>query len=110
MPKPYKNEGKKETQAGPFIRGAHAHYAEEQIKIFAERNGFQPWPVVRFDNGLERMIFPDCTVNEVGNEEEYSLLSRAQIPLVAGYAITVHKSQVTLLSQSLHSILSKFRA
>jgi ATP-dependent DNA helicase PIF1 len=69
-------------------------YFEEQIGIFSRQNKCQPWPVVRFDNGLTKTIFADCTTNELGNEEPYSLLSRTQIPLMAGYAVTVHKSQV----------------
>jgi ATP-dependent DNA helicase PIF1 len=75
-------------------RGTYALYYEEQIGIFSKQNKRQPWPVVRFDNGRTKTIFADCTANELGNEEPYSLLSRTQIPLMAGYAITVHKSQV----------------
>jgi len=78
------------------LRGAHAKYAEQQIKAFGDRNNKQPWPIVKFDNGLVRTIFADCTANELGNEEPYSLLSRTQIPLIAGYAITIHKSQVRM--------------
>jgi ATP-dependent DNA helicase PIF1 len=77
-----------------FTRGAHAQYFEEQIKIYAKQNKQLPWPVVQFDNGVKRTIFADCTASELGNEEPFSLLSRTQIPLMAGYAITVHKSQV----------------
>lgn len=77
-----------------YLRGSHAAYSEQQIKIYADQNKRQPWPIVKFDNGLTRTIYADCTVNELGNEEPYSLLSRTQIPLMAGYAITVHKSQV----------------
>ncbi|KAJ8118005.1 hypothetical protein OPT61_g936 [Boeremia exigua] len=75
------------------LRGDHAKYREEQIKEFANSNGRQPWPVVRFTNGVVRTIFADCTVNVLGNEEPWCRLSRTQIPLAAGYAITVHKSQ-----------------
>jgi ATP-dependent DNA helicase PIF1 len=76
-------------------RGAHAQYFEEQIKIYGKQNQRLPWPVVKFDNGLVRTIFADCTASELGNEEPYSLLSRTQIPLMAGYAITIHKCQVS---------------
>lgn len=78
------------------VRGAHAKYFEHQIKFYAEENKQQPWPIVQFDNGDTRTIYADCTANEFGNDEPYSLLSRTQIPLMAGYAITVHKSQVRL--------------
>lgn len=78
------------------LKGSYAKYSELQIEQYAKGNNLQPWPIVRFDNGLTRTIFADCTANELGNEEPYSLLSRTQIPLMAGYAITVHKSQVCL--------------
>jgi ATP-dependent DNA helicase PIF1 len=87
----------------PFTRGAHARYFEEQIKVFGKTNKRQPWPIVKFDNGLTRTIFADCTASELGNEEPFSLLSRTQIPLMAGYAITVHKSQVRFLSHVIFS-------
>lgn len=79
---------------GGDLRGDHANYREAQIKAFAAANGHQPWPVVQFTNGCTRTIFADCTVNVLGNEEPHCRLSRTQIPLAAGYAITVHKSQV----------------
>jgi ATP-dependent DNA helicase PIF1 len=94
---PRKPENRTEAGAAGmnFTRGAHARYFEEQIKTFGKENKRQPWPIVKFDNGLERTIFADCTASELGNEEPFSLLSRTQIPLMAGYAITVHKSQVS---------------
>lgn len=82
------------------LRGDHAIYRQEQIKAFAKAHDRQPWPVVRFTNGVTRTIFADCTVNVLGNEEPWCRLSRTQIPLVAGYAITVHKSQVSFVSCS----------
>ncbi|KAH3982695.1 hypothetical protein HBH70_003200 [Parastagonospora nodorum] len=92
---PRKPENRNEAGASDanFTRGTYARYFEEQIKFFAKQNKSQPWPIVKFDNGLERTIFADATASELGNEEPYSLLSRTQIPLMAGYAITVHKSQ-----------------
>lgn len=93
---PRKAENKMEAAPSgvSFTRGTYARYNEEQIKLFGKENKRQPWPVVRFDNGSTRTIFADCTVSEFGNEEPFSLLSRTQIPLMAGYAVTVHKSQV----------------
>lgn len=94
LPRKSENRSEADMPGVPFTRGAHARYFEEQIKIFGKTNKRQPWPIVKFDNGLTRTIFADCTASELGNEEPYSLLSRTQIPLMAGYAITVHKSQV----------------
>ncbi|KAK3995160.1 P-loop containing nucleoside triphosphate hydrolase protein [Cladorrhinum sp. PSN332] len=54
---------------------------------------FLGWPVVRFDNGKMRTIYPECTVTEIGPRKPYSLLCRAQVPLTAGYALSIHKSQ-----------------
>jgi len=78
----------------PLLSGDYALFREEQIRNFAQANGYKPWPVVRFDNGEQRRIYADCTTNEYGTPEPYSILSRTQIPLMAGYAITIHKSQV----------------
>ncbi|KAG9189567.1 ATP-dependent DNA helicase PIF1 [Alternaria panax] len=98
------------------LRGTHAKYAERQIKEYANQNRRQPWPVVRFDNGLTRTIYADCPCNELGNvgengdESKLSLLSRAQIPLVAGYAITVHKSQGMTLDRVIVDLREAFEA
>jgi len=88
-----RNDAAMAMSTAPSTRGAHAKYFEEQIKIYGKHNTRKPWPIVRFDNGVTKTIFADCTASELGNEEPYSLLSRTQIPLMAGYAITVHKSQ-----------------
>jgi hypothetical protein len=82
------------------ILGSHDQHRENQVQAFAKANKYGSWPVVLFDNGETRTIYADCTVNELGNEEPYSLLSRTQIPLMAGYAITVHKSQVCRCSSA----------
>lgn len=50
--------------------------------------------MIRFDNGIERTIIAECMVQEYGAGAPYSLLSGIQIPLIAGYAVTVHKAQV----------------
>jgi ATP-dependent DNA helicase PIF1 len=76
---------------------------ESTIRCFAEHNREQPWPIVRFDDGQVRTIYADCAVNELGVKEPFSILSRTQIPLMAGYAITVHKAQVRELMSHLSS-------
>jgi len=94
MPRPPKDKDDVGTPGVPLLGGDYTLFREEQIKAFAEANGYQPWPVVQFDNGELRRIYADCTTNEYGTPAPYSILSRTQIPLMAGYAITIHKSQV----------------
>lgn len=63
------------------------------IRTFVKRTAVQEWPIVHFQNGRTRTIYPRCMVNELGDDEPYNLLSRTQIPLTAAWAMTVHKAQ-----------------
>ena len=80
------------------LDGAHAEYAEHQIADFCDENEVggrkSPWPVVAFDNGVIKTLYPHCSETEYGSPKPYSLLSRTQIPIMAGYAMTIHKAQV----------------
>jgi len=78
------------------LTGPHARYCEEEIKRFSERNLFRPWPVVRFDNGLTKTIYADCSAAERGSNAPFSLLSRTQIPLMAGWGVTIHRAQASI--------------
>lgn len=73
------------------LRGEYAFLREGQIRDFinSSRNKSKMWPIVEFDNGLKRTIYADCRVNELGDEKEYTLLARTQIPLIAAWAMTV---------------------
>ncbi|KAK4225832.1 P-loop containing nucleoside triphosphate hydrolase protein, partial [Podospora fimiseda] len=79
------------------IVGAYKHKREAHIRTFANickaQYEFLGWPIVHFDNGRKKTIYPECTVNEMGAKKPYSLLCRAQVPLTAGYALSIHKSQ-----------------
>lgn len=79
----------------PPMGGSHMIMRQEKIKEFIhkEENQDKVWPVVKFKNGRQVLIFASCDVNAVGWEEPYSYLSRTQIPLVAGWALTIHKAQ-----------------
>ncbi|WQF79467.1 Putative large ribosomal subunit protein bL9/RNase H1 [Colletotrichum destructivum] len=79
----------------------------DQNQVYLENNGRELLlPEVRFANGLRRVIGPDTTVNWVGTKSPYSFLSRTQIPLVPGWALTIHKSQ----SLSLDRVIVKLAA
>lgn len=80
--------------AGPTLGGDYPQYREKMIQQFIDQAEYKFWPVVRFSNGVQRTIYADCTVNTYGTKEPYCLLSRTQIPLIPGWAITIHKSQV----------------
>ena len=76
----------------------HAVYKSARVAEFIAQESPKEYPVVRFINGEERTIFPSCQVDELGDQEPgddepYSLISRTQIPLMAAWAMTIHKCQ-----------------
>lgn len=77
----------------PTLGGSHFILRYEQAKKFITQAAQQVWPIVRFDNGRTVTIYATCDVQELGDEEPYSLLMRTQIPLQAAWAMTVHKAQ-----------------
>ena len=88
----------------PDSLGSHANHKEELISRFVDKAGRQRWPIVRFPDagGREVTIYPHSMICELGDggdlDRDYSLLSRTQIPLTAGWAITIHESQGMTLS------------
>ena len=86
-------------------------------------------PVVQFDSGLTEVIYPQCSVHELGNEtlptkiEPYihsrdvnefleqpapSVLCRTQIPLIAGWAMSIHKAQGMTLGKVIVDLTRAF--
>lgn len=76
-----------------IINGEHAKLKEMEIAKFMEQQHVKAWPRVLFHNNKRRTIYPTCLVNSLGDKAPYSLLHRTQVPLLAGWAISVHRSQ-----------------
>ncbi|KAK8114916.1 ATP-dependent DNA helicase PIF1 [Apiospora kogelbergensis] len=97
LPKAAKRGGNDEMPSPDesLIYGDYANIKEREIKSFIEGPGikYRKWPVVRFHNGIRRLIHAECSITELGHVEPYSLLSRTQIPLTPAWAMTIHKSQ-----------------
>ncbi|KXH29256.1 ATP-dependent DNA helicase PIF1 [Colletotrichum simmondsii] len=66
------------------------------------------YPEVQFNNGQRRVVGPDCTVNELGTKQPYMLISRTQVPLAPGWAMTIHKSQSLSLDRLIIDLGSVF--
>lgn len=71
------------------------HIPREWIERQAFERGLDEpvWPIVRFNNRVECTIRAECQINELGDDEPYSLLCRTQIPLTPAWALSIHKAQ-----------------
>ncbi|KAK5997694.1 ATP-dependent DNA helicase PIF1-like protein [Cladobotryum mycophilum] len=106
-------------------------FAEDEFYKYAKavQHDQIPLPVVRFDNGVETTIYPECSMHEMGNEtltdhtdldtyggdmDEFlqrpppSVLCRTQIPLIAGWAMSIHKAQGTTLGKVIVDLTRAF--
>ncbi|KAH0495057.1 hypothetical protein TgHK011_008629 [Trichoderma gracile] len=95
------------------ITGEYAELRERQIESFMVEQWNRPgmaqgWPRVHFHNGEKRVIYPTCVVNSVGDKEPYSLLHRTQIPLMPGWAMSVHRSQGMTLDRVIVDLSNAF--
>jgi ATP-dependent DNA helicase PIF1 len=83
-------------------------FQDAQIREFISKAKLKEWPIVQFANGITRPIYAQCPINEVGIDKPYSLLARTQIPLVAAWAITIHKSQGLSLDKVIVNLQNTF--
>ena len=127
MPKPIEKDSKGNWKSNQppnaVLAGEHADLRASNIAAFVSANSPPKspfpnssdtkrkkceWPIVLFQNRLSRPIYADCRVNSLGDEEPYSFISRTQIPLVAGWAMTVHKSQGMTLNRVIVDLARSF--
>ena len=85
-----------------------ADFKEGQVRDFIARAPLQEWPLVEFCNGVTRPIYACCQLNEFGSEQPYSWLGRTQIPLLAAWAVTIHKSQGMTLNRVILDLHNSF--
>lgn len=81
---------------------------DDQLRAFIAKNKTTQWPIVEFQNGHIQPIYASCQISEHGSEKPYSLLCRTQIPMIAAWAITVHKSQGMTLNRVIVDLYSSF--
>lgn len=94
-----------------FRGGESSYHRHEQIKKFVTaENAGKALPIVQFPGKQPMTIFPDCSVAQLGDEDQlpYSLLSRTQIPLVAGWAMTIHKAQGMTMDKAIVHLAKMF--
>jgi len=88
--------------------GELAALKNDEVHKFMQAQPSKEWPIVEFTNGVKRTIYAHCQLNELGTEQPYSLLGRTQIPLLASWAITCHKSQGMTLNRVIVDLHNSF--
>lgn len=88
--------------------GEYAQLKHTLIRNFIHDGRLKEWPVVRFLSGREKTIFPHCMITELGPKEPWSLISRTQIPLMAAWAMTIHKAQGMTLKRVIVDLADTF--
>ncbi|KAL6916700.1 hypothetical protein FSST1_008195 [Fusarium sambucinum] len=97
------------TFDGPDGKLKTAHvglFTDEYIRNNPEPEN-QVWPVVRFSNGYKKTIYPVCLVNSV-NDHSGIKVYRTQLPLIPGWAITIHRSQGMTLERVIANLKNAF--
>ncbi|KAG8359281.1 hypothetical protein FVEN_g3061 [Fusarium venenatum] len=98
----------------PKFDGPDGDLKTTHVGLFTDeymRNNPEPknqvWPVVRFSNGYKKTIYPVCLVHSV-NDHLGIKVFRTQIPLIPGWAITIHKSQGMTLERVIVNLKNTF--
>ncbi|RYP37678.1 hypothetical protein DL766_001419 [Monosporascus sp. MC13-8B] len=120
---------RKKSKSGPKSAYVSKIIDDELFKYSISAHPFMALPVVRFDNGVDEVIYPECSDHEFGNKtlsaatdldiysvdmNEFlrrpapSVLCRTQIPLIAGWAMSIHKAQGMTLGKVIVDLTRAF--
>ena len=83
-------------------------FTDEYIHAHPDQN-YQVWPVVQFNNGYRKTIVPVCDVQKF-DDSSRAFITRTQIPLLPGWALTIHKSQGMTLNRVIINLNRSFEA
>ncbi|OQO08985.1 hypothetical protein B0A48_05875 [Cryoendolithus antarcticus] len=81
---------------------------EREYHKFMQTQSVAQSPIVHFTNDVTRTIYAQCQISELGAHEPFSILARTQMPLLASWAITCHKSQGMTLSRCIVYLQKSF--
>jgi ATP-dependent DNA helicase PIF1 len=89
--------------------GEFSRFEEHQIASWIQQQTSAfPLPIVRFENNVQRVVYPVCQDTELGDPPPFSTVARTQIPLLPAWAITIHKSQGMTLEKAVVNLEHTF--